>query len=74
MAACELLTDALYALEEPWCGRFLALVAEMATSGGWNGNRPRRDDIVGWLSTDRALFRQTERLLNAWRNPSVVAF
>ena len=74
MAACESLANALYALDEPWRGRFLELVAEMATRGGWNGRRPKRDDIVSWLSTDHALFRQTERLLDTWRNPSVVVF
>jgi len=74
MAACESLTDALFALDEPWRGRFLSLVAEMATSGGWDGQRPRWDDVVGWLSTDRVLFRQTERLLNAWHNPSVMVY
>jgi hypothetical protein len=74
MAACESLADALYALEEPWRGRFLSLVAEMATSGGWNEKRPRRDDIVSWLSTNHALFRQTERLLDAWRSPRVAVF
>jgi len=73
MAASELLTDALFALDEPWRSRFLSLVANMATSGTWRGNAPKRDDIVYWLSTDQALFRRTERLLTAWRDPVVMA-
>jgi len=73
MAACELLTNALFALDEPWRERFLNLVADMATSGVWNGQPPRRDDVVGWLSTDVVLFRQTERLLAAWNHPRIAA-
>jgi hypothetical protein len=36
------LTEALFALEEPWQGRFLTLVANLSTNWTWNGRRPEQ--------------------------------
>ena len=42
-------------LDEPWRGRFLDWTARLATGGAWDGVRPGRDDLVGWLAADLVL-------------------
>jgi hypothetical protein len=65
----ESLTVALFSLEEPWQGRFLNLVANLATKWLWNGQRPTREEIVGWLNVDLELVRRVELLLDTWQGP-----
>lgn len=64
------LTEALFSLEEPWQGRFLNLVANLATKWSWNGQRPTREEIAGWLNVDLDLCRGVKLLLDAWRRPA----
>ena len=65
----ESLTEALFSLEEPWQGRFLNLVANLATKWSWNGQRPTREEIVGWLNVDLELYRGVKLLLDTWQGP-----
>ena len=63
------LTDALFALEEPWQSRFLNLVANLATSATWDGRQPTREEVLAWLSADLDLYREVKLLLEAWWRP-----
>ena len=63
------LTEALFSLEEPWRGRFLDLVANLATSWTWDGQRPTRKEVTTWLSADLELYREIKQLLEAWQRP-----
>ncbi len=63
------LTEALFALEEPWQGRFLTLVANLSTNWTWNGRRPEQKDVTAWLRADPDLCREVTSLLDAWRRP-----
>jgi hypothetical protein len=65
----EPLTEALFSLEEPWQSRFLNLVANLATKWSWNGQRPTREEIIGWLNVDPELYRGIKLLLDTWRGP-----
>lgn len=67
----EFLVEALYSLREPWRGRFLALVANWATGGAWNGRQPRREEVAAWLRADLTLYREVRSLLYAWQRPQV---
>lgn len=51
----ESLVEDLFYLEEPWCGRFLELVANMATDWAWCGQRPTREEVTVWLGADLRL-------------------
>jgi len=63
------LTDTLFSLEEPWRGRFLDLVANLATSWAWDGQRPTRKEMAAWLSADLELYREVKQLLETWQRP-----
>ncbi len=63
----EGLVDDLLSLSEPWRSRFLRLVAERATGGAWNGDRPTRRELAAWLGTDLGLYREVSLLLRAWK-------
>jgi len=65
----ELLTDALFSLDEPWRGRFLDLVAKQATRWKWDGQQPGREEIAAWLGTNPGLYQEVTLLLNAWQRP-----
>jgi hypothetical protein len=64
------LAEALFSLEEPWQSRFLNLVANLATKWSWNGQRPTREEITGWLNVDPELYQHVELLLDTWRGPA----
>jgi hypothetical protein len=63
------LTRDLFSLEEPWQSRFLELIANLATNWTWDGQRPTREDVTAWLSTDADLYREVKLLLEAWQRP-----
>lgn len=65
----ESLTKDLLSLEEPWQGRFLDLVANLATSYVWDKRRPTREEVTTWLGADVWLYQKIKQLLNAWRRP-----
>ena len=65
----ESLIEALFSLEEPWRGRFLNLVANLATRWTWDGRRPTQEEIIAWLRADRDLYRGVKLLLDAWPRP-----
>lgn len=62
----EQLIEALYSLREPWRGRFLRLVADLATDGAWNGREPTREDLLTWLGGNLQLLRHVNLLVEAW--------
>jgi hypothetical protein len=66
----EPLTEALFSLEEPWQSRFLNLVANLARKWSWNGQRPTREEIRGWLNVDPELYQHVKLLVDAWRGPA----
>jgi len=65
----DILTDALFSLDEPWQGRFLNLVANLATRWAWSGTRPTKEEITAWLGAELSLYQEVNRLLNAWWRP-----
>lgn len=70
----EPLARIMFSLEEPWQGRFLELVANMATSQtGMNQTmakqRPTKKEVVAWLNSSPSLYQDTRYLLDAWRRP-----
>jgi hypothetical protein len=64
-------TEALFCLEEPWRGRFLILLANLATKWAWNGRLPEREDVAGWLRTNRDLRQQVRMLLDTWQGKRI---
>ena len=68
----EDVADEVLALDEPWRGRFLTLVANLATGGVWDEEDvPSREVLVAWLRADLSLRFRVIQLLNAWRRPRV---
>jgi hypothetical protein len=65
----ELLTAALFSLEEPWRGRFLSLVANLATRWKWQAQEPTPEEITAWLGMNPALYQQVKSLLYTWQGP-----
>jgi len=57
------LTDGVFALDEPWRGRFLNLIAAYAQA--YDAQTPSRDDVRIWLRDER-LHRQIWLMLRAW--------
>lgn len=60
------IVGALYRLDEPWRGRFLVLVANLATGWRWAGREPERGELTGWLENSLSLQRYTVLLLRRW--------
>ena len=69
LPAARSLVEDLFSLEEPWQGRFLGLVANLATNWAWGGQRPTREEVTAWLGTDISLYQLIKLLLDAWRRP-----
>jgi len=68
----ETLTEAMFSLDEPWRGRFLDLVANLATGEMWDGGRrPGREEVTTWLGTDYGLYQEMMMLVDAWRRPRI---
>ena len=65
----EPLADALFSLDEPWRGRFLFLVANLATNWAWGGRRPTWEEVAAWLGGDLGLCQYVRLLLDAWGRP-----
>ncbi len=65
----ESIVYTLFTLDEPWRGRFLALVADWANPGDGNGGLPGQEEVAAWLDADRALRQQVAYLLGAWLKP-----
>lgn len=60
------LTEALFALDEPWRGRFLAFVA---TRAKWAECRqePTPEEVTAWFAADPSLRRRISLLLYLWQ-------
>ena len=66
----EDVADEVLALDEPWRGRFLTVIAGLASGGRWEGEEePSRGVLVGWLRADLTLRRQVVQLLTTWKRP-----
>ena len=62
--------DGILALDEPWRGRFLTVIANLATGGAWNGSsEPAREDLLSWLRMNRDLRAQVVQMYTTWRRP-----
>jgi hypothetical protein len=72
VASVDSLTDDLFALEEPWRSRFLALVASRATWQTDLAKQPTPEEVAAWLSSNPALYRWTSVLLHSWERPRSV--
>jgi hypothetical protein len=66
----EILIEDLYSLSEPWRGRFLDLVAHLATGDGCGERAPEREQLVNWLWADPRLCREVKLLLDSWPGSS----
>jgi hypothetical protein len=60
------LTQALLSLDEPWRGRFLALLAQRANERGRTAHYPSRENIAQWLR-DADIYREFVVLLDEWQ-------
>jgi hypothetical protein len=61
-----LLAQQLLALEEPWQGRFLNLVALLATRWTWEDDKPTSEELAKWLAAPQ-VYHYTGRLLAHWQ-------
>ncbi len=68
----ESLTEALFSLKEPWRGRFLELVANLATNWAWGEQRPTQEETAAWLGANPDLYHDVRYMLDAWRRPGNV--
>jgi hypothetical protein len=66
----ETTVEALYALDEPWRGRFLHLVAALATGRWWDDRTPEPGELEGWLEESWILCRYVALLLEHWTGGS----
>jgi hypothetical protein len=60
------ITDALYALDEPWRDRFLVFTARLANQGRWDCRVPDRDEVEMWLKTQLHTQKTIAEMLWAW--------
>lgn len=65
----ESLAQALFALDEPWRGRFLGLVANLATRWAWDERQPTREEVIHWLRVYPTLYQQVGLMLTRWQGP-----
>ena len=62
----DLLAENLFALNEPWRGRFLTFIAERAQHGEWPGVSPTKEEVSNWLH-NKDLNQTVTTLLNVWQ-------
>ena len=55
----------IFALAEPWRGRFIGYIADAAGYRNGRGAKPSQAQVAGWLR-DRRLFRQVKAMLDTW--------
>jgi hypothetical protein len=65
-AKAESLAEALFSLDEPWRGRFLELVASLATRQAGGKRQPTWQEVTAWLGTRPALYQRVKLLLSVW--------
>ncbi len=70
LVSCDLerayrLADRVFALREPWRGRFVDYIAFRATGEARQGQRPPRAQLAVWLTNER-LHRLVWELLHTW--------
>jgi hypothetical protein len=65
----ELLAQLLFSLEEPWQGRFLDVVANMASNKTKTKMLPTQTEVATWLDANPSLRQDVRYLLDAWRKP-----
>lgn len=63
------LANQMFALGEPWRGRFLNIAACLATGGAWDGEEPTQVDLEAWLRSSPRLRRDLELILLTWKLP-----
>jgi hypothetical protein len=66
----DTLIEGLFALREPWQGRFLTLLADRVE--GWmpDDQPPTREEIAAWLN-DLSLYREIALLLSTWQRSRI---
>jgi hypothetical protein len=66
----DTLIEGLFALQEPWRGRFLTLLADRVE--GWmpDDRPPTREEIAAWLN-DLSLYREIALLLSTWQRSRI---
>ena len=62
----DTLADGILTLDEPWRGRFLALLAQRAHEKGQAGHPQSREHIAQWLH-DADIYHEFIALLDEWR-------
>lgn len=66
-ASVHALATRVLALDEPWRGRFLGLIAGHPGADGWDGV-PSHAQLASRL-TDRDVYRKVDGLLRMWVGP-----
>lgn len=64
MSEADRITEQIFALDEPWRGRFIEYISIHVNGGGWPVDQSR---VNAWLR-DPILRRMVEALLRAWTN------
>lgn len=62
----DLLTEGLFSLDEPWRGRFLALLAKRARSRAREEQSPTRAQVATWLD-NLDIYLEFSQMLDVWR-------
>ena len=55
----------IFALAEPWRGRFIGYIADAAGYRNGRGAKPSQAQVARWLR-DRRLFRQVKAMVDTW--------
>jgi hypothetical protein len=63
------LTEALFALDEPWRGRFLSLVVARASMWTEDRSQPTPEEVSACFEADPSLRRRISSLLYLWQGP-----
>ena len=62
----DTLTEGILTLDEPWRGRFLALLAQRAHEKGQTGHPQSHEHIAQWLH-DADIYHEFVVLLDEWQ-------
>jgi hypothetical protein len=63
----EPLAEMMFSLDEPWRGRFVELVADMAANRSKRQQQPTKREIANWLNTNPSLYQDIRYMLGSWR-------
>jgi hypothetical protein len=62
----EPLAEMMFSLDEPWRGRFLELVTDMAVNRPKRQRQPTKGEVAHWLNSNPSLYQDIRYMLSAW--------